>query len=192
MKYFFTRKLMLVKESTGFASLPGGFGTLDETLELFTLLQTGKAAPAPVVLVDHPGGEMWHAFVAFAREHLLPRGLIDEKDCHLFSVTDDVDVAVRRAARLRAQLPLDPLGRQAARGADGARAPPTRSWPTSTPASAPCRPTARSKRTDPLAAERKDADALDQARIVLRYDGFQAAGCACSSTRSTASPSLDA
>ena len=55
MKYFFTRKLMLMKESSGFVSLPGGFGTLDETFELLTLMQTGKATPAPIVLLDVPG-----------------------------------------------------------------------------------------------------------------------------------------
>ena len=59
MKYFFTRKLMLVKESHGFVSLPGGFGTLDETFELLTLFQTGKAPPAPIVLLDEPGGDFW-------------------------------------------------------------------------------------------------------------------------------------
>src|SRR5258708_2439892 len=77
MKYFFTRKLMVMKESIGFVALPGGFGTLDETLEIFTLLQTGKAAPAPVVLLDHPGGTMWQRFLDFLREDVLPRRLID-------------------------------------------------------------------------------------------------------------------
>src|SRR6516165_8360905 len=55
MKYFFTRKLLLVKESDGYAVLPGGFGTLDEEFELLTLIQTGKTAPAPLVLLDVPG-----------------------------------------------------------------------------------------------------------------------------------------
>ena len=55
MKYFFTRKLMLVKESAAFVCLPGGFGTLDETFELLTLTQTGKGLPVPIVFLDTPG-----------------------------------------------------------------------------------------------------------------------------------------
>ena len=59
MKYFFTRKLMLVKESRGFICLPGGFGTLDETFELLTLTQTGKGMPVPIVFLDTPGDQYW-------------------------------------------------------------------------------------------------------------------------------------
>jgi uncharacterized protein (TIGR00730 family) len=94
MKYFFTRKLMLIKESHGFVSLPGGFGTLDETFELLTLIQTGKASPAPVVLLDAPGATFWQGALTFIREDLGGHGYIDADDLSLFLVTDDVDVAV--------------------------------------------------------------------------------------------------
>ena len=93
MKYFFTRKLMLMKESAGFAVLPGGFGTLDEAFELLTLLQTGKAAPAPIVLLEVPGGTYWRAWEGFIREEVLARGLISEDDLALYRITDDAGVA---------------------------------------------------------------------------------------------------
>src|SRR5947209_12343526 len=88
MKYFFTRKLMLMKESAGFAVLPGGFGTLDEAFDLLTLLQTGKAAPAPIVLLEVPGGSYWKAWERFLVEEVSARGLISENDFRLFRVTD--------------------------------------------------------------------------------------------------------
>ena len=94
MKYFFTRKLMLMKESAGFVVLPGGFGTLDETFELLTLLQTGKAAPAPLVLLDVPGGTYWRSADAFIRTELVARGLVSEQDVHLSHRTDSVETAV--------------------------------------------------------------------------------------------------
>jgi uncharacterized protein (TIGR00730 family) len=93
MKYFFTRKLMLMKESAGFAVLPGGFGTLDEAFELLTLLQTGKAAPAPIVLLEVPGGTYWRAWDHFIREEVLARGLVWEDDLELYRITDDAAVA---------------------------------------------------------------------------------------------------
>src|SRR5207247_4757897 len=89
MKYFFTRKLMLMKESTGFVSLPGGFGTLDETFELLTLVQTGKADPAPIVLLDQPGGRFWNGFLQFLEQDVMPHGLIDGSDLDLLYATDD-------------------------------------------------------------------------------------------------------
>jgi len=90
MKYFFTRKLLLVKESDGYAVLPGGFGTLDESFELLTLLQTGKAQPAPVVLLEVPGGSYWQAWERFVRDEVAGRGLISPDDASLFLITDDV------------------------------------------------------------------------------------------------------
>jgi uncharacterized protein (TIGR00730 family) len=94
MKYFFTRKLMLMKESKGFVVLPGGFGTLDEVFELFTLQQTGKAEPHPVVLLDVPGGLYWQEWEAFVNGQLAARGLVSPEDLHLYHRTDDPDAAV--------------------------------------------------------------------------------------------------
>ena len=79
-RYFFTRKLEFVKESDGFVLLPGGFGTLDEAFELLTLLQTGKAQPAPVVLLDVPGGTYWQTGRSSSSEELVGTGYISGDD----------------------------------------------------------------------------------------------------------------
>lgn len=88
MKYFFTRKLMLVKESQAFVCLPGGFGTLDETFELLTLIQTGKSLPVPVVLLDAPGDPYWEQVDELVREQLIERGLVSPSDTGLYRITD--------------------------------------------------------------------------------------------------------
>jgi len=93
MKYFFTRKLMLIKESDGYVVLPGGFGTLDESFELLTLLQTGKAEPAPVVLLDVPGGTYFKGWRRFVEEEVVERELVGRVDLSLYRITDSVDVA---------------------------------------------------------------------------------------------------
>lgn len=94
MKYFFTRKLMFVKECDAVICLPGGFGTLDEALEVLTLLQTGKRELMPVVLLDAPGGHYWRDWDTFVRRNLLDGGMISQEDLHLALVTNDVDAAV--------------------------------------------------------------------------------------------------
>ncbi|MGI8662653.1 MAG: TIGR00730 family Rossman fold protein [Acidimicrobiales bacterium] len=173
MKYFFTRKLMLIKESKAFVSLPGGFGTLDETFELLTLLQTGKAEPAPIVLLDRPGGTFWDAFVRFVHDEVMPRGLVDDHDLDLVLVTDDVSVAcdelvtfarnyrsmrwvgkilVVRVAHPPTDAELTELDREfGSLSLDG-----------------------HVRRSEPLPAEVADGDGVDLARVTLRYDGFQA------------------
>lgn len=93
MKYFFTRKLMLLKESAGYVVLPGGFGTLDEAFELLTLLQTGKAEPAPLVLLEIPGGTYWQGWHRFVTEEVVARGLVSPEDTSLYRITDDVHQA---------------------------------------------------------------------------------------------------
>jgi hypothetical protein len=93
-KYFFTRKLIFVKETDAIALFPGGFGTLDEAFEILTLIQTGKSNPLPVVCVDRPGGDYWKAWDGYVRGALLARGLISPGDVSLYRVTDDVRTAI--------------------------------------------------------------------------------------------------
>ncbi|MDA7978407.1 MAG: TIGR00730 family Rossman fold protein [Pirellulales bacterium] len=93
MKYFFTRKLMFVKECDAVCLLPGGFGTLDEGLEVLTLLQTGKRDLCPVVFLDAEGGDFWESFQELV-DNLLKRGMIAEEDLALYIVTDDMQEAV--------------------------------------------------------------------------------------------------
>lgn len=92
--YFFTRKLSFVKEADAAVGLPGGFGTMDEVFEALTLIQTGKAAIYPVVLLDAEGGEYWDFWKQFIDEHLAKTGMISPHDFALFKVTDQVEEAV--------------------------------------------------------------------------------------------------
>lgn len=92
MKYFFTRKLALIKESDAFVVMPGGFGTLDEAFELLTLLQTGKATPVPVVMLGIGQG-FWHAWDAFV-DTVIDQGYASSTDRCLFRVTNSIDEAV--------------------------------------------------------------------------------------------------
>lgn len=93
-KYFFTRKVVFVKETHAIALFPGGFGTHDEGFESLTLVQTGKTSPLPIVFIDRPGGTYWREWKAYVERHLLRRKLIDSEDMDLFLVTDDLDEAV--------------------------------------------------------------------------------------------------
>ena len=94
MRYFFTRKLMLVKESHAFLCLPGGFGTLDETFELLTLAQTAKSVPVPIVFLEIPGDPFWSPLMKTMEPLLLAHGLISPSDTSLYKITDDVNEAV--------------------------------------------------------------------------------------------------
>ncbi|MGB0993600.1 MAG: LOG family protein [Akkermansiaceae bacterium] len=97
--FFFTRKLSFVKESDAVAAFPGGFGTMDEIFETLTLIQTGKAAIYPLVLVDAKGGKYWKFWQQFIVEHLSRLNLISDSDFSLYKVTDDVDEAVEEVVR---------------------------------------------------------------------------------------------
>jgi uncharacterized protein (TIGR00730 family) len=95
MRYFFTRKLMLIKESHAYAVMPGGFGTQDELFELLTLLQTGKAEPAPVVLLETPGGTYWDGWLRFVDGEAIASGWVSPDDKALFKVATSIDDATR-------------------------------------------------------------------------------------------------
>jgi uncharacterized protein (TIGR00730 family) len=94
LKYFFTRKLLFVKESDAVALFPGGFGTQDEGFEVLTLLQTGKSHLFPIVMVDEPGGDYWRHWQRFVEDVLVARQLISPADLALYRITDSADEAV--------------------------------------------------------------------------------------------------
>jgi len=170
MKYFFTRKLMLMKESDGFIVLPGGFGTLDEAFELLTLLQTGKAEPAPMVLLDVPEDSYWGGWETFIRDQVATRALISQEDLDLFRVTDSAQAATAEllgfyrnyhscrwvgevlVLRMRQLPPPEALERIRADFADLV------SSGTISP-------------SDPLPAEVRGRDHLELARLTLRFNG---------------------
>lgn len=169
MKYFFTRKLLLIKESYGYVVLPGGFGTLDEAFELLTLLQTGKAEPAPVVLLDLPGGGYWQGWERFVSEEVASRLLVNPDDAKLYRIVDRVEDAAgeivgfyrnyhslrwvgdRLVIRLAARPNRDEVAKLSDAFSDIMRG--------------------RIEALDgPLPAERRSADFPDLARVALRFD----------------------
>ena len=172
MKYFFTRKLMLVKESSGFVCVPGGFGTLDEMFELLTLQQTGKADPTPIVLLDEPGGSFWTGLQRFIDDQLVSSGVISADDFDRVFVTDSVQAATdeitgfyrnydslrwvggKLVLRLKAEptdAEVDALNEQFA----GLLA------------------AGRIERTPPLRSERADDDRLALPRLVMRLNQWR-------------------
>ncbi len=97
-KYFFTRKVQFVKESSAFALFPGGFGTMDEAFELLALVQTGKSDLHPIVMIDSPGTEFWSAWEDLC-ETLMDQGMISAHDTNLYFVTTDIDEAINHITR---------------------------------------------------------------------------------------------
>jgi uncharacterized protein (TIGR00730 family) len=92
-RYFFVRKVMLVKYSYAFVVLPGGFGTLDEVFETVTLIQTGKISNFPLILM---GTEYWAGLIGFLRDTLLAQSTIDPVDLERIVVTDSPEEAMQR------------------------------------------------------------------------------------------------
>jgi hypothetical protein len=95
-RYFFVRKVMLVKYSYGFLVLPGGFGTLDEVFETATLIQTGKIPSFPLVLM---GSDFWNPLLMLLRDKFVGEGTIDAEDVERILLTDDPELAVAEVSR---------------------------------------------------------------------------------------------
>tara|TARA_Y100000389_G_scaffold144368_1_gene142719 strand:- start:10749 stop:11759 length:1011 start_codon:yes stop_codon:yes gene_type:complete len=93
--YFFLRKLFFIKESDATILCPGGFGTHDEGFELLTLIQTGRCAPRPLVLMHEKNSCYWDSWLTFVKEELLERQLISPDDMGLFVITSDPHVATK-------------------------------------------------------------------------------------------------
>jgi uncharacterized protein (TIGR00730 family) len=96
-RYFFIRKVMLVKYSCAFVCFPGGFGTLDEFFEALTLIQTQKIAKFPVIAI---GSHYWKGLLGWMDKSLVKKGLIDEEDLSAITITDDIDEAVELIRRV--------------------------------------------------------------------------------------------
>jgi uncharacterized protein (TIGR00730 family) len=98
-RYFFTRKLMFISQAEAVACFPGGFGTMDETFEVLTLVQTGKAAMIPIVLIEGAGNDYWDQWDAWVRGSLLTRGLISPEDLNLYTIARTPAEAVDQITR---------------------------------------------------------------------------------------------
>jgi len=94
-KYFFTRKLIFMKETHAIVLFPGGFGTHDEGFEALTLMQTGKGTLMPLVYLDPKGDLYWDEWEDYVERQLIKRGMVSPDDRHLFTITDDIERAVR-------------------------------------------------------------------------------------------------
>lgn len=94
-KYFFTRKLIFIRETDATVLCPGGFGTHDEGFETLTLIQTGKASPRPVICMDPKGSTYWDSWRKFLKKELAGRHMVDPDDLGLVHYTHDHHDAVR-------------------------------------------------------------------------------------------------
>lgn len=94
-KYFFTRKLIFIRESDATVLCPGGFGTHDEGYETMTLVQTGKTSPRPIICLDPAGSRYWSSWKKWIMDHLGKKGMIDPDDLKLIDFTHSAQEAAR-------------------------------------------------------------------------------------------------
>ena len=85
-KYFFMRKVMFIKYASAYVVLPGGFGTLDELMEVITLIQTGKSRKIPIILV---GKEFWSGLLVWLKDKIVKEGMAQEKDLDLIQILEE-------------------------------------------------------------------------------------------------------
>jgi len=189
-RYFFTRKVTFIKESHGFVLLPGGFGTLDEGFELLTLLQTGKAPPAPIVLLDVPGATYWGGWKAFVEEELLEPGYLSPHDLGFVKITDDVATAVDEVVGFYSNY-------QSLRFVEGRlvlrmrQAPGDAEVETLNREFSDLLTRGRIERIEPTSAEVGDGDALDLERLLVPFDRRNYARLRELINRINASPNSD-
>ncbi|HYZ90929.1 MAG TPA: TIGR00730 family Rossman fold protein [Actinomycetota bacterium] len=168
-KYFFTRKLMFIKEGSAFVLLPGGFGTLDEAFELLTLMQTGKSDMHPIVLLDQPGGAFWSNLLGVVRADLVERGYVSPSDLKLFTLTDSVEKAATEIDRFyRNYDSMRFVGNRLVLRLQ--RTPDDETLGALSRDFADIIVSGVIERSDPLPAEVQDDDTLDMQRVVLHFD----------------------
>jgi hypothetical protein len=171
-KYFFTRKLGFVKESHAFALFPGGFGTLDETFELLTLIQTGKSDMHPIVMMESEGSGYWQPLIDFVKNVLVEKGLISELDLDLFSFTSDPEEAAEEICRFYANY-------HSQRYVDGrlvlrvGTAPSPELLEQLNDEFSDIVVSGRIEVIEPTPAEVRDGDALDKERVSFHFDRRQ-------------------
>ena len=167
--FFFTRKLMFVKEADAVVIFPGGFGTHDELMESITLAQTGKTRLVPIILVDLPDGTYWSRWQEFLRDDVMSRGYINEREMTFFRIRTDAEAVVREIANfyrnfhsyrfvkhdlvIRLNYPPSPeligrLNREFADIVSGGKV----------------------RQSEPFAAEANDAGTLHLHRLVMRFN----------------------
>jgi len=97
--FFFTRKLIFVKEADAVVFFPGGYGTHDEAIEAITLAQTGKSQIVPILLVDLPDRGYWKEWEGFVRGRMLNQGFISKEDLNFFKIVEDIEAAIEEIKR---------------------------------------------------------------------------------------------
>lgn len=110
-RHFFSRKVMFVKYASAYVVLPGGFGTLDEFVEILTLLQTGKTRRIPIILVD---GRFWRGLLDWFRDTLVAEGTVAEADLQLFQIADQPQQVVDAIFDHYAGRPIGPSAEETA------------------------------------------------------------------------------